>query len=87
MPVTLKLHKHNVDCILEHLNMKHILDFHTKVISNTLICLFYSFYQVATFVQKQKCALFSGALITWGFFLKMYLYVFPKYTFFGSIIF
>lgn len=62
MPVTLKLHEQsNIDCILEYLNMKHILAFHKNVISNTLICLFCSFYQVTTFVQKQKCALFSGA--------------------------
>lgn len=71
MPLTLKPHEHdNIDSMLQYLNTKQILAFHTNVLSNTLICLFCSFNEVTTFVQKQKCALFSGALITFFFFLK-----------------
>lgn len=60
MPVTLRPHEHNnIVCILEYLNMKHILAFHKNVISNTLIGLFCSFYQVNTFVQTRSVHYFQ----------------------------
>lgn len=89
MDVSLKLCEHNnIDFLLMSLNMICILAFHKNVISNSLICLFCSFYERTTFVLKQKHALFFRSFDNIKVYcLKMYLYAFLKYTFFGSTIF